>query len=564
MISKIEKSLILKFMVLGTMTIIPIYINPQIVYAQNDNINQNTNTLVVNPDQGNDRNEGATKSPLKTITQALKLSQPNTIILLQPGKYNQQNGEKFPLILKPKVTIQGNSNNRGKNIIIQGGGKYISPIAGEQNITIVSENKSILIGVTITNPTERGYGVWIESSNSIIMNNTLINNDQDAISIHGYSKAIIGSNYIANNGGNGITIYGVAEPEIKDNVISNTKFGIIVAQNSAPQLTSNKISNNQDGIVVEGRAKPILRNNIITKNKRDGIVAIFHGLPDLGTSNNQGKNIFEKNGRFDINNKTASNIISAFGNNITMPIQGKIDILGDYSVAKLPKFDNSVRKNSNVKTPSSVINNSVLPKVDNSASNNNNVKTPPSPITNNVITPGKNTQKSLNTQPITTEQKEQNNVKPKVIEINITPPEPLPSKTPTNNFNSQLGPQKNKQIPVFNQNPTPNQVNGEKIPDILPVPSANIPVGTPVNKIIPPPSSQQIGLSGTEKKSYRVLVEVNNINEEKKVRSLISDAFFTTYQGRKMLQLGTFNQRSLAEDMLEELRDQGIMAIIDN
>ena len=553
---------------LGTITIISISLIPQIVYAQNDNINHNLTTLFVNNAQGNDQNKGTKQSPLKTITQALKLSQPNTIILLQPGKYNQQNGEKFPLILKPKVTLQGDSNNRGKNIIIQGGGKYISPSAGEQNITIVSQNKSILIGVTITNPNQRGYGIWIESSNSIIMNNTLINNDQDAISIHEYSKAIIGSNYIANNGGNGMTIYGVAEPEIKDNIINNTKFGIIVAQNSAPQLTSNKISNNQDGIVVEGRAKPILRNNIITNNKRDGIVAIFQGLPDLGTSNNQGKNIFEKNGRFDINNKTAY-IISAFGNNISMPTQGKIDMLGTYSVAKLPKFDNSVRKNNNVQTPPSpVINNSAnsqtnTPKVDDSVRKNNNVETPPSPVINNFITSITNAQKSLNNQTPNPEQKEPNNFTSKIIEINITPPAPLPSKTPTNNFNSSLRNQNNKQIPVFNQNPTPN-LNGEKNPDILPVPSANIPVGTSVNKIIPPPSSEKIGLSLTPKNYYRVLVEVHNINEEEKVRSLIPDAFFTTYQGRKMLQLGTFNQRSYAEDMLQELRVKGIIGIIDN
>ncbi|HEY9701472.1 MAG TPA: hypothetical protein V6C58_03460, partial [Allocoleopsis sp.] len=224
-------------------------------------------------------------------------------------------------------------------------------------------------------------------------------------------------------------------------------------------------------------------------------------------------------------------------------------------------------KNNNVQTPPPVINNSsnsqtIAPKIDNSVKNNN-VETTPPPVINNSLNQGTTPLKSLNNQTPPPEQKEPNNFNSKVIEINITSPEPLPSKTPTNNFNSSLGNRNNKQLPVFNQNPTPN-LNGEKIPDILPVPSANIPVGSPVNKIIPPPSSEKIGLSETKKNYYRVLVEVHNINEEEKVRSLITDAFFTTYKGRKMLQIGTFNQRSFAEDMLQELRVKGIIGIIDN
>ncbi|HLO52527.1 MAG TPA: DUF1565 domain-containing protein, partial [Kamptonema sp.] len=148
-----------------------------------------TNVLYVSASGGNDGGgNGSDRAPFKTITRALSVAEPNTLILLAPGTYSPQSGESFPLILKPNVTIQGDPNSRGQNILIQGGGEFISPTSAGQNIAILAADGAKITGVTVTNPNYRGYGLWIESSAPTIANNTFTGNTHDGISVVGNSQ----------------------------------------------------------------------------------------------------------------------------------------------------------------------------------------------------------------------------------------------------------------------------------------------------------------------------------------------------------------------------------------
>jgi hypothetical protein len=69
---------------------------------------------------------------------------PNSVIILAPGTYNTSSGETFPLRLKQGVSIQGNPRTRGNNILIQGGGTFLSPTFARQNITILALTKPVL------------------------------------------------------------------------------------------------------------------------------------------------------------------------------------------------------------------------------------------------------------------------------------------------------------------------------------------------------------------------------------------------------------------------------------
>ncbi len=131
------------------------------------------NVLFVNPSVGNDqKTNGSENTPLKTITQALQIAKDNTVIRLAKGTYSAETGEQFPLILKKGVSIQGDIGSQGKEIIIQGGGEYLSRYYGSKNIGIVATGKAKLAGVTVMNPNPRGYGMWIESSQPVVENNT--------------------------------------------------------------------------------------------------------------------------------------------------------------------------------------------------------------------------------------------------------------------------------------------------------------------------------------------------------------------------------------------------------
>ncbi|KAB8321273.1 DUF1565 domain-containing protein [Tolypothrix campylonemoides VB511288] len=293
------------------------------------------NVLFVNPSAGDDKvGNGGEGTPFKTITQALQVAGPNTVIMLSSGTYTDATGESFPLILKPNVSIQGDSRTKGRGIVIQGGGAYLSRTFGGQNVTIVGANQAKLTGVTVTNPNPRGYGLWIEYSNPVIVENTFIGSTQDGIAVTGNSAPTIRSNFFYQNGANGITISGNSRPEVRENVFQETGFGINITQNAQPIVVGNSVQYNRSGIVVQANARPILRNNLIQGSKEDGLVAISQAIPNLGIASEPGGNQFRNNARYDINASAAKQIFPAFGNTLANNrINGKVDLAGTTAVA---------------------------------------------------------------------------------------------------------------------------------------------------------------------------------------------------------------------------------------
>ncbi|MGA7935156.1 MAG: DUF1565 domain-containing protein, partial [Kovacikia sp.] len=284
--------------------------------------------LMVNPITGNDTTaDGSDRAPFKTITQALQTAPPNALIQLGPGTYSEETGEKFPLALKPGITLQGNPQSRGSDTVIQGGGFILSPTAARQNVTIVGAAKAIVIGVTLTNPHPQGYGLWIESTRLTVTDSTFTASGHDGISVTGDSAPLIRNNYFYQNGANGITVYGTSRPEIRENIFEQTGFAINLNQNSAPLIIGNRITQNKDGIVVQANSRPVLRNNSIERNERDGLVAIAQSRPDLGTADEPGGNFIRNNGQYDINVQASNQAIPAFGNELDQTL-GALDLAG--------------------------------------------------------------------------------------------------------------------------------------------------------------------------------------------------------------------------------------------
>ena len=73
------------------------------------------NIIYVNPKQGDDSQAGEKLSPLKTITQALKIAPSGSKIQLASGTYSEETGETFPLIIENKITLQGDLRSKDKN-----------------------------------------------------------------------------------------------------------------------------------------------------------------------------------------------------------------------------------------------------------------------------------------------------------------------------------------------------------------------------------------------------------------------------------------------------------------
>lgn len=277
-----------------------------------------TSVIYVNPQTGTDNagSGNAQATPYKTITYALNQAQPGTVIQLAPGTYNQEIGETFPLLIKQGVTLRGDESTKGQAVLITGSGIYISPTFARQNITIRADNRSIITGVTVTNPENRGTGIWVESTNPTITNSTFTNSIREGIFVTGKGNPKIENNVFVQNKGNGISVAKSAQGQILNNLFQDTGFGLAIGGTSTPLVEGNQIIENQDGLFISESAKPVLRKNLIQKNKRDGIVVITNAAPDLGTTENPGGNLIRSNTRHDVNNSKGNNTIIAIGNDI--------------------------------------------------------------------------------------------------------------------------------------------------------------------------------------------------------------------------------------------------------
>ncbi len=282
-------------------------------------------TLYVNPTTGNDGATGSQNAPLKTITQALTSSTPTTTIQLASGTYNPSSGEVFPLYIPTGVTVVGDESSKGNGILIQGGGTFMSPTAASQNITFRLDDQAQLRGVTVTNPNLRGSGVWIESTSPTIANNTFTQCKREGVFATGTSNPTITDNVFLSNDSYGVALESNAKGEIRGNRFENTGYAISTKDDTAPLIINNQILKNRSGIIVGGSAKPIIRQNLFDSNVDDGITIIISALPDLGSAQDPGKNIFRNNGQFDLQNATSVSLV-ALGNQLNPDkIKGAVD-----------------------------------------------------------------------------------------------------------------------------------------------------------------------------------------------------------------------------------------------
>jgi Protein of unknown function (DUF3747) len=116
---------------------------------------------------------------------------------------------------------------------------------------------------------------------------------------------------------------------------------------------------------------------------------------------------------------------------------------------------------------------------------------------------------------------------------------------------------------------------------ILPVPSANIPMGkagnepdlitssTPslnINAMVPgaegpAPSGFQVAMVNYR---YRVFVNPTDSSQNRAVKSLVPDSFRSSYKGRTVLQVGAFQDRAEADAVIDLLNRNGITSILSS
>ena len=460
--------------------------------------NLEKNIIYINPKIGDDSQLGKKSSPLKTITQALKIAPPGSTIKLATGTYSEETGETFPLIIKNNITLKGNAKSQGHKIIIQGNGYFISPTGAGQNIAIAAlQDAGGITGITVTNDHSRGHGLWIESSSPKVVGNTFTRNGNTGVSVNGDSSPLIEDNYFYNNAGNGLLVYGTSQPEVTNNTFEQTGFGVSIVENAATTLTGNSFDSNRIGIILEGNSQGILRNNEIINSTEYGLTAISKSRVDLGTTAQPGNNIFRSNKKLDIQNATSNEIV-AVGTETNGQTEGDINfdsgefIAANKTTRDLPPLP--TRLNSDNRSIARLD----LPTSAPSSETTTALPSPPPLSENNTG----------NKELVFTASSSTISESPK--------PEPVPF--PPELSNSAL---------------SSNSSQISRLSDVL-------------------------GSSGASRVKYKVLVEAFDEDAKAEVRSLYPQAFATVYQGKSVLQVGAFNNWDKAKQAKRSLEDLGL------
>lgn len=513
----------------------------------------NRPAIFVDAANGSDtRGDGSRNNPFKTITYAIQRAEAGSVIQLFPGVYSEESGETFPIRLKAGLTLRGDESTLGEGYLITGGGTYMSPTLGRQNVALLAETGAEVRGVTLRNQGRRGYALWVESASPRILNNSFVGSIHDGIFIAGAANPWVEGNRFYKNGANGISVLGTSQPTIVNNLFQETGFGLTIDQRSAPVVRNNRILQNRTGVVVGGSSRPILRNNLIAQNLETGLTAITNAQPDLGTATDPGNNIFEGNGQYDIHNATRGLRINANGNQLRGKAKGDLDLSGQTTVAALPDSAPRPIAPGTLALPSAP-SQPATPRDPRPAAETPSTlpvltvpqSTDPSPVAS-LSGSGGRVLPNVPAQPADTQ--------PQAQEFVAVPFTPDGSTAPA----QPVGPA--PAAPV----PRPPSAPLTDITTLLPPPARRSSAGIPTTPSAPTttPVAPPVAAVGSATQ-FRVLVTPKSRDDLNRLRQLIPEAVETVFNGRTVLQAGLYDSRSQAQSVLDQLLDAGFEAVAE-
>jgi hypothetical protein len=317
---------------------------------------QNARNIIYVSPNGNDESRGTKRTPLETIQKAISIAKNGDAIKVAPGTYNEN------IYLRSKMSLIGSgsdvtiiTSNKGNiitgkdtfNITIEGFtldgqdsaqyGLYAdgSGLPEWQNNPqasrmIVFKNNTIknlvnhaiycqYTGITIEKSnilSIAGIGIHLFRAISKIANNNiwLVN-----IGIHIQDLGSeVGYNFIRNTRSDGIVCHHMTWVKIEHNKINEAGRNGIQCEYGSPTLKNNYIHKcMSNGIECFGSADricmPKIRENIITENQLNGILVNTYSQPDIGRSDDIGKNSIYGNEKMSIYSEQARTI-TAIGN----------------------------------------------------------------------------------------------------------------------------------------------------------------------------------------------------------------------------------------------------------
>ncbi|WAL59795.1 DUF1565 domain-containing protein [Thermocoleostomius sinensis] len=552
-------------------------------------------SIVGNDDSG----DGSQRSPFRTITHALNVATANTIILLAAGTYSRETGEVFPLQLKSDVTVQGDPSRQGQGIIIRGGGTFTSADAIEQNATFLGAERAQLIGVTITNPYAQGYGLWSNSDNSLIANNTFTDSLSQAVFVPGDRSRVVQTNRfarrrtVASPNSTAQTQPPQEQPLIQPTA-AITELPPAVSAKAAITTLPPVPSASLASVTATAARSPA---TAVRPSSNQITVLPPVQLP-RSSSDRWDTSEFRQASALPIHHPR-----SPMASDSLLAIQPAMD--SSILISALPPAPTARQPASSQTTRPAILPHaqaSTRSFVETSAESfnpdlSNSAIVEPRSIHQRPSHPGSAqvsaqvTSRSL--QPTQLQQSTSNQTTPAAvttssttataIEIPVPPPETIatavldhatPPLSAIQLFNAPIEipvpPPESSQAEPTMRPPTGVTANAAEANALLPVPSGDIPIGNvgdmPRVRIAGTPSpwsnGSQTSAAVRASLRYRVVVDANNDQLRSLVQAIVPDAFMTQIGGQSLIQVGAFSDRGNAEQVVQRLNQNGLVAVI--
>lgn len=201
--------------------------------------------------------DGSEQNPFRSITRALQATRPGDTVKVAPGRYNQSNGEEFPMLVDGDVTVSGLPDEKeeaivqtavNKTLFVLGRGGARSARGAIENLRLEKQG---------SNPAVRAQGKGVT-----IRNNTIYAPGGAGVQVGNASSPLVSNCYVYDN-----RIYG-------DGV--NNLDGIHAEQrgsSTALEVRGNLIVSMDNGVFfrsTDPRPRMELRDNRILDSERNG------------------------------------------------------------------------------------------------------------------------------------------------------------------------------------------------------------------------------------------------------------------------------------------------------
>ncbi len=509
-------------------------------------------TIFVDVAAGSDGAQGIEGQPLRTVTRALELASPNTVIVLAPGRYTQATGEVFPLQLKSGVTIQGTPGSRDRTAIIEGGGNFESSTRSQQNAAILAADRAGIAQIAISNPD--GYGVWVESASPTILETAFVGSRQAGLYVANGSPRVQGS-YFSGNQVAGVIVFGVSSASIQSNIFDGTGDAMRVMDGATPEIIGNRMTNNEAGLVLIGSALPVFRDNQVTGNRRNDVVEVMAASPQntsapavipdaevAAIAPSTPQLVAFNSSRASIRPSISSTLVSLPVNQLASTSLPSLPAPQSVSeeIAELPPVSSPQRLASEPNVEVSI---DVNVEADAVAESNQIPDGAPGAALQALRSGMMPTALPASSQLIA-----RDIPGPRLLTDDQDPNNSVPSDLPS------APPLTPSQLPITS---IPVNVNR------LAVPNASIPLGNGESNTAFLASSNSIGGGGRSFPSraqalglyYRVFVETSDPFVQDEVRAVVPDAFRTNFDGQMVMQVGAFPTEDEAQARKQLLED---------